>query len=238
MMLCRICGEALDIGIESARFASQFIDEVQLCDDCLARPPKFERAVAYAVYRRELRAMIYLLKYERMSGVARLLGSMLAKAILSLENEAAKDLVVVPVPLWPSKLRQRGYNQSELLAKAALAELKQLRPEWRLSLEPALLRRRRETRSQYELNPATRAWNVKDAFEVDCNEIRMGCEMLLIDDIMTTGATARECSRVLRQAGASKVWVATLARAQKLREPEASVAMWDETKMHTAQGYG
>jgi orotate phosphoribosyltransferase len=66
----------------------------------------------------------------------------------------------------------------------------------------------------------------------------MGCEMLLIDDIMTTGATARECSRVLRQAGASKVWVATLARAQKLREPEASVAMWDETKMHTAQGYG
>jgi predicted amidophosphoribosyltransferase len=136
LAMCRICGEALDIDMESARFASQFMDEGLLCDDCRNRPPKFERAVAYAVYRKELREMIHLLKYERMSGVAKLLGPMLAEAILSIESVAAQDLIVVPVPLFPSKLRQRGYNQSELLAKTALAEVQRTRPDWRLSLEP------------------------------------------------------------------------------------------------------
>jgi ComF family protein len=233
--MCRICGEALDIDMESARFASQFMDEGLLCDDCRNRPPKFERAVAYAVYRKELREMIHLLKYERMSGVAKLLGPMLAEAILSIESVAAQNLVVVPVPLFPSKLRQRGYNQSELLAKTALAEVQRTRPDWRLSLEPAIMRRRRDTRSQFALNPTSRYWNVKGAFAVDRNSIRPGCEVLLIDDIYTTGATARECSRALRRAGASKVWVATLARAQTPRVP---VAMWDETRTISPQGFG
>jgi ComF family protein len=235
LAMCRICGEALDIDMESARFASQFMDEGLLCDDCRNRPPKFERAVAYAVYRKELREMIHLLKYERMSGVAKLLGPMLAEAILSIESVAAQDLIVVPVPLFPSKLRQRGYNQSELLAKTALAEVQRTRPDWRLSLEPAIMRRRRDTRSQFALNPTSRYWNVKGAFAVDRNSIRPGCEVLLIDDIYTTGATARECSRALRRAGASKVWVATLARAQTPRVP---VAMWDETRTISPQGFG
>jgi ComF family protein len=235
MAMCRICGEALDIDMESARFASQFMDEGLLCDDCRNRPPKFERAVAYAVYRKELREMIHLLKYERMSGVAKLLGPMLAEAILSIESVAAQNLIVVPVPLFPGKLRQRGYNQSELLAKVALAELHRTHPAWRLSLEPAILRRRRDTRSQFALNPTSRYWNVKGAFEVDRNSLRPGCEVLLIDDIYTTGATARECSRALRRAGAGKVWVATLARAQSLRVP---VAMWEETQSLSPQGFG
>jgi ComF family protein len=184
--------------------------------------------------------MIHLLKYERMSGVAKLLGGMLAMSILTLEaetaqTETAQELIVVPVPLFPSKLRQRGYNQSELLAKVALAELHRTRPGWRLRLQSEILRRRRDTRSQFALNPTSRYWNVKGAFEVDRNSIRPGCEVLLIDDIYTTGATARECSRALRRAGAGKVWVATLARAQSLRVP---VAMWDETQLHSPQGFG
>ena len=129
------------------------------------------------------------------------------------------------MPLFPSKLRQRGYNQSELLARTALAEVQRTRPDWRLSLEPAIMRRRRDTRSQFALNPTSRYWNVKGAFAVDRNLLRPGCEVLLIDDIYTTGATARECSRALRRAGAGKVWVATLARAQTPR-----VAMWDDTR--------
>jgi ComF family protein len=240
LAMCRICSEALDIDMESARFASQFMDEGLLCDGCRTDPPKFERAVAYAVYRKELREMIHLLKYERMGGVAKLLGPMLAAAILSIkaetaQAETAQELIVVPVPLFPSKLRQRGYNQSELLAKVALAELHRTRPDWRLRLQPAILRRRRDTRSQFALNPTSRYWNVKGAFEVDRNSLRPGCEVLLIDDIYTTGATARECSRALRRAGAGKVWVVTLARAQTPRIP---VAMWDETRSHSPQGFG
>jgi ComF family protein len=240
LAMCRICGEALDIDMESARMASQFLAEGLLCDGCRTDPPKFERAVAYAVYRKELREMIHLLKYERMSGVAKLLGGMLAKSILTLEAETAQaestqELIVVPVPLFPSRLRQRGYNQSELLAKVALAKLHRTHPGWLLRLQPEILRRRRDTRSQFALNPTSRYWNVKGAFAVDRNSIRPGCEVLLIDDIYTTGATARECSRALRRAGASKVWVATLARAQTPRVP---IAMWDETHTIFPQGFG
>lgn len=228
MALCRCCGEALDM--ESVRTTPA---EGLLCFECRAVPPMFERAVAYAVYQDELREMIHLLKYERMAGVAKLLGGLLAESILTLRDEAARDLVVVAVPLFPAKERQRGYNQAELLADAAVAELRADVPEWRLRRVAGLLSRRRDTASQFELTPRGRRRNLKGAFAVDAAKLPFDCEVLLVDDIYTTGATARECSRVLRRAGARKVWVATLARAQAVR-----VVMWDETSLHAAQGFG
>ena len=236
LTLCRICGEALDIDMESARFASQFVD--LFCDDCRNDPPPFERAVAYAVYQNELRQMIHLLKYERMRGVAKLLGPMLAAAILSIESEAARELIVIPVPLFPSKLRQRGFNQSELLAKSALNELSQLRPLWHLNLQMRILQRIRDTQSQFELNAKGRQLNLAGAFAVEPGSLRSDCEVLLIDDICTTGATIRECSRALRKAGASKVWVATLSRAQKPHIQAPDVAMWDDAQTGSTQGFG
>ena len=193
----------------------------------------FERAVAYAVYEDGLREMVHLLKYERMQGIATLLGGMLAEAILTLRATAARELVVVAVPLFPSKQRQRGYNQSELLADAAIAQLRVTVPEWKLLRVPTLLTRRRDTRSQFELNPRSRRRNLDGAFAIDASRITPGCEVLLIDDIYTTGATARECARVLQRAGAGKVWVATLARAQTSR-----VAMWDDASLAGPQGFG
>jgi ComF family protein len=231
--LCSRCGEALDVDLESVRFAGQAPVEGLICHLCRAVPPMFERAVAYSVYQDELREMVHLLKYERMHGVANLLGPMLADAILMLEDDAARDLVVVPVPLFPSKRRQRGYNQSELLADAAIAELRRLRPEWKLRRAASLLERRRDTASQFELTPRGRRRNLEGAFAVDAARFPLGCEVLLVDDIYTTGATARECARVLRRAGARKVWVATLARAQTVR-----VALWDAGSLHAARGFG
>jgi ComF family protein len=231
--LCQLCGEALDIDMESARFLGGLPEEGLLCHVCRAVPPMFERAVAYAVYEDELREMVHLLKYERMGGVANLLGGMLADAILTLRAQAARELVVVGVPLFPSKQRQRGYNQADLLADAAIAELRQVAPEWKLQRVTGLLARRRDTKSQFELNPRGRRRNLEGAFEADASKLVPGCEVLLIDDIYTTGATARECARVLRRAGARKVWVATLARAQTPR-----VALWDGAGMHAAQSFG
>ena len=229
MTLCVRCGEALDM--EGVRFAGQFPVEGLLCSPCRMAPPEFERAVAHALYRDEMREMVHLLKYERMREVARPLGKMLARTIETLEAEAGKELLVVAVPLFRSKEWERGYNQAVLISDAALVELKKSRPGWRLQAAHGVIRRVKDTRSQFELTPKGRRRNLQGAFAIADGSILAGREVLLIDDIYTIGATARACSRVLRQAGASKVWVATVSRAQPemvaLWSAPSNTAVWD-----------
>lgn len=178
-------------------------------------PPEFERAVAYGGYEDALRETVHLLKYNRVRTLSRPLGGMLAQAIDELHGVAANDLIVVPVPLFAAKQRQRGYDQSALLARSAVEHLRLMRPEWQLRLMPSVIQRVRDTRSQFGLMPRQRRTNLRGAFEVNAPATIAGREVLLIDDILTTGATARECAKVLRRAGAARVWVATLARVQR-----------------------
>jgi len=135
----------------------------------------------------------------------------------------------VPVPLFAGKLRQRGFNQAELIARAAL----KLGPgQEQLTLEPSALERVRETQSQIGLTRHQRRENLRGAFRVADPRTVSEREILLVDDVFTTGTPASECSRVLRGAGASRVWVATVARTLK-HEVQAVSFRPDETEEST-----
>ena len=198
---CLLCGERLFSGIEQA-----------LCGECLTERPPFEKASAYGSYDGGLRELIHLLKYEHVRPAATVLGRMLAEAVTDLAPDFDMDHLplVVPVPLHATKLRQRGFNQSELITNAMI---KQQPLGLRLELAPELLVRKRATESQVGYTRQQRLANLRGAFRAD--GAVNGRDILLVDDVFTTGTTVSECTRVLRRGGAERVWVATVARVLK-----------------------
>jgi ComF family protein len=220
--VCDICGERL-----FSTYAEPDSDGLRRCPVCrrigidIDRP--FSRAVAYGSYAGGLRELIHLLKYNGVRPAANLLGRMLAEAFTSLEPDLEQarfargmfdwaNTLVIPVPLYKSKVRQRGFNQAELVARVAL---KIVPAHGRLQFAPELLQRTRETQSQIGLTSNQRRENLRRAFAVTRAAEVTGRDVILVDDVYTTGTTATECARVLRRAGARQVWVATVARTMK-----------------------
>lgn len=218
--VCSICGERV-----LSAFAQADDDGLRRCPACRRLDRPYERAVAYGSYDGGLRELIHLLKYNGVRPAARVLGRMLAEAWPMLESSFASETVlVVPVPLFKGKRRQRGFNQSELIAGAAL---KLYSAKGRLQLAPGLLLRIRDTHSQIGLTSHQRRENLRGAFAVARAQEVIGREVLLVDDVYTTGTTASECAKVLRRAGAAKVWVATVARTLKLASKYVDITAGD-----------
>jgi ComF family protein len=162
-----------------------------------------------------MKAAIHALKYDGLQPAARPLGRMLAGAISQLAAEAPAEMLVIPVPLHRSKFTERGFNQARLLALHAVGFLRKSHPGWHLTLASSTLMRLRPTASQAGLTARQRRLNVRGAFTVSDSAAVAGKYILLIDDILTTGATARAAAQALLRAGAAVVWVATLARARR-----------------------
>jgi len=178
--------------------------------------PPYERAVAYGSYDGVLRDLVHVLKFQGVRPAAAVLGRMLAETIAHLEQAMPVGLLaVVPVPLYKRKEAQRGFNQAELIARAALKQLS--RPK-RFELCTGVLLRRRETGSQIGLTRHERRVNLRGAFAVSEPTRILNRDIILIDDVYTTGTTASECARVLLRAGAARVWVTTVARTLKLSD--------------------
>jgi ComF family protein len=203
-IFCAVCGE---------RLPNQIAESDGLCALCRKEAPPYAVAAAYGSYETGLRDLIHLLKYDKVRPAANVLGNMLAEVIAKMQSDFAGDpILVAPVPLHSAKLRERGFNQAELIVRAAL---KHLAMGQRFELNAYLLKRRRVTKSQIGLSQHQRKENLRGAFIVTGRDALAGREVLLVDDVFTTGTTASECARVLRRAGAGKVWIATVARTLK-----------------------
>ncbi len=200
--LCSCCGDRL----------VSYAQDGQICIHCEEESPHFRHAEAYGIYEDALRELVHLLKYRGVPPAARPLGKRLAATLRRLLSSRPGEWLVVPVPLHRERRRDRGFNQSELIAKVALRELRDLP----LDLAPKLLVRTRPTETQTGYTREQRRTNLHGAFKVPDKTSVKGRKILLIDDVLTTGATADECSRVLLRAGAEQVLVATVARAVTL----------------------
>ncbi|NIR42933.1 MAG: ComF family protein [Gemmatimonadetes bacterium] len=179
------------------------------CLECATWLPYLRECRAPYVMAGTAAAMVHALKYRGWKELAEEMGRRMAAARFSREVEAEVALIV-PVPLSATRLRERGFNQAELLARSVA--------KYRgLPLAADLLQRRRHTRRQARLLPRQRLRNVRSAFEVagEPEAELASAHLLLVDDVLTTAATAEACVRALCGAGARAVSVLTFARARR-----------------------
>lgn len=178
-----------------------------LCGDCLTAPKPFAVARSVAVFDGILLEAIHAFKYHNKTGMGTGLGRMMTG-----DSYTGMDMqgytMIMPVPLHIRRLRERGFNQSLLLAKVLSAR-------YAIPLDFVILRRERDTPPQTMMGRKERQANIKGAFGVADKERVRKQHVLLIDDVYTTGSTLAECTRVLLNNGAVQVGVLTLARAVK-----------------------
>lgn len=174
------------------------------CPQCQHNPLQFIDGIRSAAYfeNNPVRPAIHFLKYRNHKAIAAILGEIMAD---TYQRYGLETDVIVPVPLHAARLRERGYNQCELLAREVSSLLQ-------LPVDTTSLQRIRPTKSQMKLGATERHQNVIDAFA--CRDQALtGRNVLLIDDVCTTGSTLDACACALKQAGVISVWGITLAKA-------------------------
>jgi ComF family protein len=192
---CQQCSEPFQGAISSAF----------TCANCAHRTVYFEAAVAAYRGRGLVRQIIHDFKYGRQVHLRHLVARWLCEALDDERLRGRQFDLIVPVPLHPTRKRERGFNQAALVAELLSA---------RTSIPcKALLERIRYTTTQTALDRAERMENLHNAFRLRKNTDVRGLQVLLIDDILTTGSTLSECARVLKRGGATSVHAATAARA-------------------------
>lgn len=213
MPICPDCLDPIPVRLpkHSCRRCAHRIESIApnenelLCGGCLRNPPPFDRTVVMGAYEGELQKLVQLLKYERMRPLGALLGRQLGERVAAAGIEAD---VVIPTPLHWRRRLSREFNQSALLARALASAIDvPCRPSW--------IRRSKATVSQTGLTDRERHRNMRAVFQVAAPAKLRGKRVLLVDDVITTGATLAACARVVKRAGAESVAVAAPARAQR-----------------------
>jgi ComF family protein len=195
--LCPIC----------SRTFHSLDDEDHWCEECLRKRPRYDAMGAPYKYEGKIMDAIHQLKYGGKTYLVRSLGPLLA-SFAARWLDGTQDFLMMPVPLHSKKLRERGFNQSLLLAKA-------IRPLLGLEIDFLSLRRIKYTQPQTGLRKEQRRKNVRRAFGLGSHANLKGRTVLLIDDVATTTSTLNECARVLKKGGCDKVFCLVLARAMR-----------------------
>jgi ComF family protein len=176
-----------------------------LCSECISLPQYFSIARSVGRYETTLRDAIHRFKYKGKIAVGEALGRLMAE--YKFDSFSIEDYsLIMPVPLHRRRLRERGFNQSLVLAKEVAGRHS-------INLDFTTLKRVIYTEPQVNLDRKKRGSNVKGAFKITDSERVKGKRVVLIDDVYTTGSTLRECARVLIRSGAADVAALTLARA-------------------------
>jgi len=206
--LCAACAaDLLRNRLSCPRCALPLQTPAPLCGECLQHEPPFSLAVAPFVYAQPLDLLITRLKFGRSLAAGRVLSELWIETL----REAVPPLpaALLPVPLHADRLRERGYNQALELARPLAAA-------WQIPLRGDLLLRTRATPAQSNLDADERRRNLRGAFALAAHA-SLPAHVAIVDDVMTTGATLRECARTLMHAGVQRVDVWALARAPKSR---------------------
>ncbi len=179
-------------------------DQNHLCGDCLKTKPYFSCARAIFSYDDAILNSIHQFKYKSDLSVGEILSDFMAGFSFP-DIDFADYSLIIPVPLHIKRLRERGFNQSLILARA-------IGEKHQIPVDFSLLKRHKFILTQTGSNKKERKQNIKGAFEVTDKKKISGKSIILIDDVYTTGATVNECAKTLMKAGAQKVSVLTLAR--------------------------
>jgi len=192
---CQKCSEPFE-GFITSRFT---------CANCAHRTIYFEAAVAAYRGRGIVRQIVHEFKYARQLHLRYLIARWLQAALDDERLRGHRFDVIVPVPLHPTRQRERGFNQAGVLGELLSAQTS-------IPAKP-VLERIRYTTTQTALDRAERMENLHNAFRLRKNADVRGLRVLLVDDVLTTGSTLNECARILKRAGAFSVHAATAARA-------------------------
>lgn len=180
----------------------RMIEDGPTCEQCTNSHYYFDRAISVVKYEKDVKKLIYRFKYSDHTYLATTIGAMMT---YKLKHEGIKVDLIIPVPLYKGKERERGFNQATLLCKY-------IAKETNISLNIDTMTRVKNTKVMHNLTKRERLKNVENAFKIVNKEVVVNKDILLIDDIFTTGSTVNACSKELINCGAKSVTVLTFAR--------------------------